>query len=201
MEQSSGVSPERDQALDYLRRKGTEAPVARLREHVGRTFGELETLLDEVPAEVRGVRPAPGRWSVHEVVDHLVESHRPAVEQLAAVIAGERPATGAIPAHLQSADPHARPWNGLASELRTIHRAILDLLDRATDETPLTATAPLVMVVKATAEGGTSASHEWIEELDWKAFAQALRGHTAQHRAQILAALEALSASGDAPAP
>lgn len=195
MEQSIGVPPERGQALDYLRRKGTEAPVVRLREHVARTFGELEALLDTVPAELRGVRPAPGRWSAHEVLDHLVESHRPAVEQLAAVIAGQRPTTGAIPAHLQSADPHARLWDGLAAELRGIHRAILDLLGRATDETPLTATVPAVVVVKTTAEGGTSAAHEWIEELDWKAFVQALRGHTAQHRAQILAGLAALPAT------
>ena len=95
------LQPEQSQALDYLRRKGTEAPLERLREHVAATFRDIEALLDSVPPGLRALRPAPSRWSVQEIVDHLVESHRPAVEQLREMVSGPRPETGAIPAHLQ----------------------------------------------------------------------------------------------------
>jgi hypothetical protein len=103
------LRPEQLQALAYLRRKGTEAAPARLREQVAATFGELEALLPKVPASLRAARPSPARWSAHEVLDHLVESHRP-VEQLRSLVAGQRPAT---PPSLHSERPLERPWDGL----------------------------------------------------------------------------------------
>ncbi len=174
-----------EQVLDYLRRKGTEAPLERLREHVAATFREIEALLGSVPPGLRALRPAPSRWSVQEIVDHLVESHRPAVEQLREMVSGRRPETGAIPAHLQSAAPLDRPWEDLVEDLEGIHRALLDLLDKASDEISLDVTAPVRMVVQST---------EWEQDLDWKAYVQAYRGHTAQHRAQIVRVLEDLDA-------
>ena len=179
------LQPEQIQVLDYLRRKGTEAPVERLREHVAATFREIETLLDSVPPGLRALRPSPSRWSVQEIVDHLVESHRPAVEQLREMVSGRRPETGAIPAHLQSAAPLNRPWEDLIGDLQRVNRALLSLLDKASDETSLDVTAPAVMVVQ---------SVEWEQELDWKAYVQAYRGHTAQHRAQIVRTLDDLGA-------
>ena len=186
MPEAMDLQPAQTQALDYLRLKGTETPVERLREHVARTFREIEDLLDSVPPGLRALRPAPSRWSVQEIVDHLVESHRPAVEQLRELVSGRRPETGAIPAHLQSATPLDRSWEDLVGDLRGIHRSLLDLLDKASDETSLDVTAPVVMVIQ---------SIEWEQELDWKAYAQAYRGHTAQHRAQIVRTLEALVVS------
>lgn len=179
------LRPEQIQALGYLRQKGTEASVEGLREHVAATFRGIEDLLECVPPGLRALRPAPSRWSVQEIVDHLVESHRPAVEQLRELVSGRRPETGAIPAHLQSAAPLDRPWEDLVRDLKEIHRSLLDLLDKASDEPPLDVTAPVVMVVQ---------SVEWEQELDWKAYVQAYRGHTAQHRAQIVRTLEALGA-------
>ncbi len=70
------LQPEQIQALDYLRLKGTETPVERLREHVARTFREIEDLLDAVPPGLRTLRPAPSRWSVQEVVDHRTNLER-----------------------------------------------------------------------------------------------------------------------------
>lgn len=174
------LRPEQIQVLDYLRRRGTETPVERLREHVAAAFRDIEALLDSVPPGLRALRPAPSRWSVQEIVDHLVESHRPAVEQLREMVSGRRPETGAIPAHLQSAAPLDRPWEDLVGDLQGIHRSLLDLLDKASDEISLGVTAPVVMVVQ---------SIEWEQELDWKAYVQAYRGHTAQHRAQIVRTL------------
>jgi hypothetical protein len=185
------LAPEQLQALDYLRRKGTEAPAAQLREHVAKTFGEVEGLLATVPAALRAVRPGPGQWSVHEVVDHLVESHRPAASQIAALLAGQ-PVTDVIPPSLQSAAPHDRPWDGLLVELRGIHRTFLDLLDGVDDRISLEVRAPLAMVTKVAAESGPPIPITWEERLDWKAYMQGIRGHTAQHRQQILRTLAAL---------
>lgn len=185
------MQPEQTRALDYLRAKGTEAPLPELREHLAATFRKIEALLDSVPPELRSASPAPGRWSVHEVVDHLVESHRRAVEQLRFLLAGRRPISSAIPASLQSPAPLERPWDDLIAELRSIHRAFLDLVGEATDETSLEVTAPVVMVVKAP-QGDGAVPLEWEEELDWKAYTQAFRGHTAEHRMQIERTLSAL---------
>jgi DinB superfamily len=186
------MRPEQTRVLDYLRAKGTEVSIPELREHLAATFRKIEALLDAVPPELRGAAPGPGRWSVHEVVDHLVESHRRAVEQLRFLVAGRRPISTAIPASLQSPAPLERPWDDLFTELRSIHRGFLDLVDGTSDGTSLEVTAPVVMVVKV--DGAVPL--EWEEELDWKAFAQAFRGHTAEHRAQIERTLGELGKSG-----
>lgn len=183
------LRPEQARALDYLRRKGTEAPVDRLHEHLAGTFRDIEALLDTVPPELRSAAPSPGRWSVHEIVDHLVESHRPAVEQLRCLVAGRRPPGEPIPASLQSPSPFDRTWEELVSELRAIHRSFLALTGGAAGDVSLDITAPVVMVVKAATEDGGTAPVAWEEELDWKAFVQAFRVHTVEHRAQILRTL------------
>lgn len=189
------LRPEQQRALDYLRRKGTEAPVERLREHVAGTFAELEALLDGVPPALRTSRPGPGRWSVQEVVDHLVESHRPALAQLRSLVAGERPAGGPVPASLQSAAPHAHPWEDLVAELREVHRGFREVLADAGEDVSLEVTGPIVMVVKVADGAGAVTPVSSEHELDWKAFAQVFRVHTVQHRDQIRATLSALGQS------
>jgi hypothetical protein len=67
--------PERAAAIDFLRRKGTEAPVAKLHTGLRTVFQRIEATLDRVPAALRTTRPSPAAWSVQEVVDHLVETH------------------------------------------------------------------------------------------------------------------------------
>lgn len=143
------LHPEQVQALDYLRRKGTEVSAAQLHGHMEKTFRDIEALLETVPEDLRAARPAPDAWSTHEIVDHLVESHRPAVEQLRSLVTGLRPTTGPIPANLQSPDALERSWDSLVSELREIHRALLSLVEETSDDLGFDATAPVAMVVKA----------------------------------------------------
>ncbi len=169
------LHPQQLAALDYLRRKGTEVSAAQLHGHVAKTF---EAFLDTVPPGLRAVKPSPRAWSAHEVIDHLVESHRPAVEQLQALVAGERPATEPIPPHLLSENPFQRSWEDLVAELREIHRSYLSLIEHAPEETGVT--APVAMVIKI-----DNAPVTWEAELDWKAYAQAFRVHTVEHRMQI----------------
>ncbi|HEX6203526.1 MAG TPA: hypothetical protein VF100_11025, partial [Thermoanaerobaculia bacterium] len=88
------LRPEQRRALDYIRAKGSQAPAAEVRRRVARAFAELEALLDAIPEARTGRRPDPATWSLHEVVDHLVESHRPAVRELELVLAGTSPEGG-----------------------------------------------------------------------------------------------------------
>jgi len=185
---ASPLRPEQSQALDYLRRAGSEAPVASIRRRAAATFAEIEELLAGLPEEIVRRRPAPGTWSLLEVVDHLVESHRPAVADLARLVAGEEVGE-AVPASLLSADPHGHDWHRRLADLAAVHRDLLTHLDGADDATPLTATMPVVMVVKCAGDDGRSEPVEWVERLDWKAAALAVRVHTLEHLGQLRRAL------------
>lgn len=180
-----GLYPEQVQALSYARRQGSEAPIDAIRGKVGATFRELEALLDSVPAELAARPPAASGWSVHEVVDHLVVSHRRAVEDLTELVAGRSPRSGPIPAGLASDEPFARSWSDLVAELKAIHVKFLAVLESADDETPRTARGPVVMVVKCRMPDGQVEPVHWVESFDWKATAILFRAHTLEHLHQI----------------
>jgi hypothetical protein len=188
--------PERAAAVDYLRRKGTEAPAARLLAGLRATFQKFEQAIDRVPEACRTRRPAPASWSVHEIVDHLVESDRPAVGELRDLVAGRSPIGGPIPARLTSPRALDRPWDVLTRELKDVHASVLDVVAHgdAIAASP-TARAPVVMVVTVPGEAGPEVL-EWIEELDWKAYAQVLRVHTHGHLAQVERTLAAIGETG-----
>jgi hypothetical protein len=190
------LHPEQEAALRYVREKGTHAPVASIRERMARTFAQLEALLATLPPDQVRLRPAPDRWSVHEIVDHLIESHRPAVDELRELVRGHWPEGGPIPASLLSADPLGRPWASLVRELAGVQRALLAIVDGASEETPLTARAPVIMVVKVRGEDGTRTPVEWTDDFDWKAFAILLRAHTLEHVGQIERTLQSLASPG-----
>jgi DinB family protein len=177
--------PEQIRALDYLKRKGTDTPADEIRRKVAGMVVKLEEAVDAVPVSLREVSPGPGRWSVQEIVDHLVESHRPALAQLEALLKGRTPETPAVPASLQSADPFSWSWSLLVDELSRVHDSLWDLIRDATDEHPLHVRAPIVMVVKVARPDGSLEPVQWEERLDWKAFVQALRVHSLEHVAQI----------------
>lgn len=177
------MSPEQERAMSYLRRKGTEAEPASVRQRIAAAFDDLESTLDALDGETARRRPATGGWCVQEVVDHLVESHRRAAAQLDALVSG-RPPGEAIPAGLLSADPLARGWDDLVAALKRVHRDLLDAFAKGTAATSLETRAPIVMVVKVR-EDGSLRPREWIEELDWKAFALGIGIHTREHADQV----------------
>jgi hypothetical protein len=187
------LRPEQEAALRYAREKGSVAPVDSIRQRLAGTFAQLDALLASIPKDKVRLRPAPDRWSVHEIVDHLAESHRPALYELRELLHGERPEGGPIPLALLSADPLGRPWKGLIRELSAVHRELLAVLDGASDETPLTARAPVLLSVKVQEDDGRQVPAEWVEDLDWKAYAILLRAHALEHVAQIERTLQAVS--------
>ncbi len=171
-------SPEQQRALDYLEKKGTLAPADVLRAQLQKAFAAVEQLFDTVTAERRFIAPAPGKWSPHEILDHLVLSHGPAIPQFASLLAGEEPEGVAVPADLHRDE---RPsWDELRTELASIHRQFLELIATATDDHSLDPKALVEFVVKVDGE-----PLHWHERLDWKAFIQAIRVHTIEHHKQL----------------
>jgi hypothetical protein len=177
------LTPEQTRAVEYLRRSGTQAPVADIRRKVAETFRELDELVAGIPEEVVRIRPRQGRWCVQEVVDHLIVSHRPACDELADLLQGKVPEGDPIPAHLQSPDVMEKEWPALVREMSAVHGRFASLVAEAPEDTPLQARAPLIMVIDGM---------EWIEELDWKAYAIAFRAHAMGHARQIRGILEEL---------
>jgi hypothetical protein len=185
------LRPEQIKAKEYMHQKGTLLPAARVHERVGAAFAAMETLLDGVGEAEARARAIPGEWTVQEVVDHLVETHRPSLDELRDLLEDRRPAGGPVPASLQSADPMGRRYGDLVSDLKAVHAAILRVLSGASDRMT-DARAPLVMVINAREPDGRQAPLHWIEELDWKAYAvTAFRLHELDHLNQIKKTLEA----------
>ncbi len=188
--------PEQQRAMDYLAKKGTLAPVSKLREQARDAFAAIERVFDEVPAPQQTIAPAPGNWSPIEILDHLVLSHEPAIDQFASLLEGVTPPPIAVPAGLQSPPDQRASWTDLRLRLGNTHRELLRLLDEATDDHSLEPKAMVEMVVKV---NGTPM--HWLEPLDWKAFIQAIRVHTIEHRDQLDRAIGTPASSPAGPAP
>jgi hypothetical protein len=182
------MPPEQVKAKTYLREKGTEAPVAQIRERVADAFAAMDTLLDGVTEAQARRASGVGEWSVHEILDHLLETHPLALQEMRALLENRHSPVSPIPAGLQSAAPMARRWDDLRDGLRRVHREVLDTLatapDRLTD-----ARAPIIMVINTRDAGGRVSPLHWIEECDWKACAVIFRLHELDHLGQARRAL------------
>src|SRR3989337_3008169 len=104
------MNPEQIKAIEYLRDNGSRLAASQVHERVAAGFAVLESFLDGITEAEARVRALPGEWSIQEVADHLVETHRPSLEELRDLLAGRGPPGEPIPAGLQTSDPLARPW-------------------------------------------------------------------------------------------
>ena len=188
---AAAVAAAQARAREYLRAKGTLVPVPVLRERIADAFAALDALLAPLTAAQAARATIPGEWTVQEIVDHLVETHRPGLDELRCLLAGRRPPGEAIPAGLQSKAPLLRPWPWLLRELRQVHGDILAALDGAPADFATEARAPLVMVVNVQDAEGRSVPVHWVEDLDWKAYAIVWRLHVVDHLNQAKKVLAA----------
>jgi hypothetical protein len=189
---SAPTHPEQVRALEFIARKGTQAPVETLRSQLAAAFRTTEELFATVAPAERSVSPAPGKWSPHEILDHLVVSHRPALPQIQALLAGTSPEGVAIPAGLTTPATERPDWDALLRELKGIHRDCEALAEGADDSLSLEPKAVVEMVVKVAAGEGEPVPVHWHERFDWKAMLQIVRAHTLEHRGQLERALGAL---------
>ena len=169
-------------ALAYLARKA-KRDLASIEREVASTFAEIEDRLENLNPKLVQVHPVEGGWSVLEVVDHLVESHRPSLRQIEAVLVGQSPGD-AVPAHLRSVGSQTLSWDRRLADLKEVHRGVLKCLDGAVSD-DVAIKIPIVMVLKVDVEGSGTQIVEWVEELEWKAFVVGIRVHTLEHLAQI----------------
>jgi hypothetical protein len=182
----------RDRARAYFQGKRALTP-AQIRGQIVAAFDALDAALASVPPGHVPRRPQPGEWAVGEVVDHLVETYRPGVDELRCLLAGQRPPGPPIPAALQSKAPLLRPWPWLLEELRRAHRDVIELLDAVPPDFDTEARVELVMVVNVTGDDGVVRPLQWVEELDWKAYALASwRLHAIDHMKQVRKIVAAL---------
>lgn len=177
--------PEQLAALDFARRRGSEATVEAVRSLAARAFAALDALLEGVDEETARRRPESGGWSVQEVADHLVISHERAAEQLASLLAGRAPEGGPVPAGLQSEDPFTVAWPEMRRRVAAVHAGILERLAAADDTIPLAPRTPVAMAVRCTAPGGGYEWVEWEQSFDWKAFVVLFAAHAREHIRQV----------------
>ena len=178
------IAQAKEKAWDYFRTKGTLVAASAIHERIGDAFGALETFLEPISAATAARVGIPGEWTIQEIVDHLVETHRPGLDELWCLLAGRRPPGEPIPASLSSKAPLHRPWPWLRAELARIHGEILRTLAAAPPDFVTDARAPLVMVVNVTDEHGQIVPLHWVEELDWKAYSITWRLHVIDHLKQ-----------------
>jgi hypothetical protein len=135
-----------------------------------------------------------GEWTIQDIVDHVVETYRPGLDELWCLLAGRRPPGEPIPASLRSRAPLLRPWSWLRDELLRLHAEVLRTLGAVPADFTTDARAPVVMVVNITDEYGATRPLHWIEDLDWKAYAiVSWRLHAIDHLKQakrVLAAMD-----------
>jgi len=186
------MPPEHAKAKAYLLEKGSQAPVAQIRERVADAFAALDTLLSGVTEHQARRAPGTGEWSVHEILDHLVETHPRALEEMRALLENRHSPVSPIPAGLQSADPTARRWDDLRGELRRLHAEVLDVLAKAPDRVT-EVRAPIIMVINTRQADGTVTPMQWIEECDWKTCAIIFRLHELDHLGQARRTLRLLA--------
>lgn len=184
------MPPEQAKAKAYLLEKGTQAPIAQIRERVAEAFAAMDTLLDGVTEAQARRAPGAGEWSVHEIVDHLVETHPRALTEMRALLDNRHSPVSPIPAGLQSAAPMARRWDDLCAALRRIHGEVLAALDAAPDRAT-EARAPVIMVINVREAAGRVTPLHWNEACDWKACAVIFRLHELDHLSQTRKALRA----------
>ena len=184
-----------EKAREYFRTKSAQAPVAVLRERIAEPCRAVEALLAPLSAAQAARATLPGEWTIQEIVDHLVETYRPGLDELWCLLAGRRPPGEPIPASLQSKAPLLRPWPWLLDELRRLHTEVLRTLDAVPADFVTDAMAPLVMVINVKDAHGKTTPLEWVEDLDWKSYAiVSWRLHAIDHLNQARKVLAAMGA-------
>ena len=177
---------------DYLRSRATDVAASVVHDRVAASLAAFEQCVAAVDAASAARPTIPGEWTIQEIVDHLVETYRPGLDELRCLLAGQRPPGDPIPASLQSKAPLLRPWPWLLGELARLHADTRGLLAAVSAGFETSARAPLVMVFNLPRPDGGFEPVHWVEELDWKSYAiVSWRLHTIDHLNQAKKVLAA----------
>jgi hypothetical protein len=95
----------------------------------------LETALATVPAEARQWRPAPGKWTVHEIIVHCADSETNAHMRIRYLLGEAKPLVVGYDQDRWAIDMdyHAHPLEPALAVIRAVHANTLPLLARLTE--------------------------------------------------------------------
>lgn len=143
------------------------------RESLIRRYAEgaerLRGALAKVPEEARQWRPAPGRWSVHEIVCHCADSETNAALRIRFLMAEKDPLIVGYDQDEWAArfDYHAHPVAAAISAVEAVRANTVPLLRRLPD-------ASWAKVGRHT-ESGTYSAEDWL-----RIYAEHLEKHSRQ---------------------
>lgn len=133
-----------------------------------------EVLLKITPEEVDS-RPAPGKWSVREIVHHLADSEMIAAVRLRLILTFDRPAIERRDQDEMARRLHYdRPYETSLELFKVVRESTAELLDRMTEADWTRAAAH--------AQAGTFTAERWLE---------IYAPHAAKHARQIRVARSA----------
>jgi DinB superfamily len=126
---ASATKPAKSEFLPYYERYIALVPAGDVISTLTGQMGETQALLRALPASVATYRYAPGKWSVNEVVGHLIDSERIFANR--ALRFARNDATP-LPGfeqddYVRNATFDAYPLAELASEFDTVRRSTLHL--------------------------------------------------------------------------
>jgi hypothetical protein len=95
----------------------------------------LASALAEAPAEALQWRPAPGKWSVHEVICHCADSETNSAMRIRYLVGEDRPAIQGYDQDrwAQRFGYHAMPLEPAMEQVTTVRRWTTDFLRRLPD--------------------------------------------------------------------
>ncbi len=137
----------------------------------------LKATIAKVPKEAFQWRPAPGKWSAHEVIVHCADSETNAHARIRYLVAEEQ--TPVIQGYDQARwaqvlDYHSLPWEPALATVEAVRANTTALLKRMTDEQWAR--------VGSHTESGTYGALDWL-----KTYAEHLEGHARQLERNIAA--------------
>ena len=191
------LAPESLRMLDYLRTRASEMSAMAIRSRIHAAAGELENAIAAVSASEARLRPFAGKWTIAEVVDHISQTQVRGAEELRHLLAGRRPPLPPVYEALRSGAGQWAPWELLVEELHQANRAMIEVLEAASDH-PSDGNAPTVrtvMVALRKLENTSTEPQIFFVELTWKEYALLQRLHLLDHRRQVKE-LRAAAAAG-----
>ena len=135
---SSGwtVPPGADECAEYYRGYVARVPAGDIRTTLALNLEQTLRLLQEIPAEREGFAYAPGKWTIREVVGHLIDSERVFAYRALRFGRGDStPLAGFEQNHyVRHGGSENRTLADLAAELAHLRRANLFLLQSFTTD-------------------------------------------------------------------
>jgi len=177
---------EAERMLDYVRTRSAALDASGIRERVRAAAHELEKLLAEVPESEVRLRPAPNKWTIAEIVDHIAQTQIRAAEELRHLFAARCPPGPPVYEALRSGAPAWAPWQELLDGLRSANHELIELLASAPSAAEQSAvTVRTILVVNYRLQDGATGVQIFPADLDWRQYALLQRLHLLDHRTQV----------------